>query len=114
MEAVHMPVAILVGQILAVAAYQLLAVLAGVGEEALVAANTVGVLLLQHVLPPEERALAVTTVKTLRHLGPHLYLLRNRIKSRCGCGVLLLGDEIVVCCCLETRVLSPAAWRRDE
>lgn len=66
-EAVLVPVAVLVGQVPAAAANGLLAVLTGIGVEAFVALDTVGVLLSQHVFLPKQGLLAVVAVVALSH-----------------------------------------------
>lgn len=93
LEAVLVPVAVLVGQILreeggggtsrpgptgavsthsypGVAADGLLAVLTGVGVQALVTLHTVGILLSQDILLPKQGLLAVVAVVTLSHFDP--------------------------------------------
>lgn len=53
-----------------VAANRLLALLTGVGVQALVAFHTVGILLSQDVLLPKQGLLAVVAVVALRHVDP--------------------------------------------
>lgn len=61
------PVTVLVGQIPGVAANRLLALLTGVGVQALVAFHTVRVLLPQDILLPKQGLLAVVAVVALSH-----------------------------------------------
>lgn len=67
-----MPVAVLVGQVLAVAADGLPALFTRVGVERLKAGHTVGVLLPQDVLLPKERLIAVVAIKALCHVDTRL------------------------------------------
>lgn len=70
LKAVLVPVAVLVGQVSGVAADGLLALLAGVGVQALVAFHTVGILLSQDILLPKQGLLAVVAVVALGHRDP--------------------------------------------
>lgn len=72
LEAVLVPVAVLVGEVPGVAANGLLALLTGVGVQALVTFHAVGVLLSQHVLLPEQGLLAVVAVVALGHFDAAL------------------------------------------
>lgn len=67
-EAVVVPVPVFIRQISAVAANGFLAILAGIGVEALIALHAVWIFIPQDVLLPEQRLLAVVAVIALRHL----------------------------------------------
>lgn len=69
LETLLMPVAVLVGQVPGIAADGFLAFLTGIGVQALIAFDTVWVLLSQDVLLPEQGFLTVVAVIALRHLG---------------------------------------------
>lgn len=62
-----MPMPVLVGQIPGVAANWLLALLTGVGVQALVTFHTVGVLLSQDIFLPKQGLLAVVAVIAFCH-----------------------------------------------
>lgn len=72
-EAGLMPVPVLVGQVLAVAADGLPALLAGAGVEGLEAGHAVGAVLPQDILLAKERFLAVVAVKALSHFDTGLF-----------------------------------------
>lgn len=63
-----MPVTVLVGQIPAVAADGFLALLTGIGVQALIALHTVWVFLTKNILLPKQRFLTVVAVIPLCHL----------------------------------------------
>lgn len=67
METGLVPVSVLVGQVLAVAADGFPALLAGAGVEGLEARHAVGALLPQDVLLAKERAFAMVAIKALGH-----------------------------------------------
>lgn len=83
-----------------VAADGLLALLAGVGVQALVTFHTVGVLLSQHILLPKQGLLAVMAVVALSHFDPGSLNLGERGKKKVTteserkvCGLMEIGGN---------------------
>lgn len=81
MEAVFMPVAVFVGQVFAVAADGFFAFLTVIGVQALIALDTVRILLPKDVLLPKQGLLAVVAVIPLGHPDTWEASLTNQQQS---------------------------------
>lgn len=79
-----MPVSVLIGQILAVAADRLLAFLASAGIEDLKAGHAVGAVLSQDILLAKERFFTMVAVKALGHFDTRLFNNLSKRKEKTG------------------------------